>query len=702
MQACYKIYSVFLIVVLFCSSLQSNVLALIPNDPLYEKQWYLEAINAPAAWDLFLGSRTVTVAVIDTGIDRNHPDINFWRNNDEIPNDGIDNDSNGYKDDIYGWNFIENNNDIYPDLKNITEETKDIVHHGTIVAGIIAGIPNNREGISGVSWKAEIMPIKIARTSGVTTTTVMAEALRYAVDNGAEVINISLTSVDNIFDPTFQDGIEYAYGKNILVVAAVGNSNILVAPRGEHETAKAVYPACFYGDSGDRIVLGVGASDRVNNKASFSNYGSRCVEISAPGVEMISTLFYDPNSVDYKELYGGPWFGTSFSAPIVSGAAAYVRSINKNIDVKELMRLLKNTGDNFIVTDESFSNQLGSRLNLQKLIQAVLSGSTPIENKVVDVIKKEAPVPQHLVVLGSARPVTFYTAPYRLGVPEVIAYNDDLTEKSRFTAYNSWETDGVRVVRYYIPGGLPSIVTAPGPGAKPFIRFFTDGGILLREFLAYNESFKGGVQLAIANTDGVGFDEIVTVPESKGGPHVRIFDMDGVVKSQFFAHDKSYRGGLSIATGDINGDGLDEIIVGLGVGAEPLVKIFDYKGTLIKEFKAYESNFRGGISVSTGDVNGDGIIDIITGARQGGGPQVKIFSGEGALIREFFAYDKGFRGGILLQTVDIGQDGKTEIIVTPQGKGGPHVRIFDGGGNVVRQFFSYDRLFRGGVWIYGY
>lgn len=670
---------------------QTPVLAFIPNDTFYDQQWYLEKIHASEAWDMTLGHRNVIVAVIDTGIDITHPDINFWHNSNEIPADSVDNDHNGYVDDVSGWNFADQNNNVMPDITTVHKGSEDIIHHATSVAGIIGAIPNNNEGIAGVSWKAEIMPLKIANAGGSTTTAIIVDAIRYAVDNGAEVINISLVSVDSSYDEAFRGAIDYAYKNNVLVVAAAGNGDEDLAPHGFDLNKHPVYPACFVDNNLNRLSLGVGATDRNDEKAVFSNYGNTCVDVSAPGVEMISTLFTEKNNSNLTNQYGGYWAGTSFATPLVSGAAAYMRSINPDISVQEMMQILRNSGDNLIIQDESLSGQLGVRLNLADVVRAVNTNSIPEEKKVKDTLEEEQVAqPNQIVVYGGKRPLTYYTAPYQSGIPEVSILNNDFTLKKRFLAYNTWETDGIEVHPFIDNTSIPNIVTAPGPGASPYIRLFTEGGILTQEFLAYSNSFKGGVHLAVGNVDSDDDYEMITVPRSHGGPHVRIFDKTGNLKGQFFAYDSSYRGGLQVTTGDVTGDGIDEIIIGLGSNAEPRVKIFTMKGELLSEFMAYAPTFNGGVSVIAADVTGDGITDIITGARRGGGPHIRIFDMHGNVLSQFFAYDLTFRGGVLLGRYDENQDGVADILVTPQGNE-VQTKVFNWQGTLVNDFFPYGK-----------
>lgn len=690
-----KIICIILIGIVFF--VPNLTFAFLPNDTFYDRQWYLEKIKAPEAWDKTFGNKTVIVAVVDTGIDVNHPDINFWRNTNEIPNDGIDNDKNGYIDDVRGWNFVDNDNNLKPDIKNISSENKEIIHHATIVSGIIGGIPNNGVGISGVSWKAEIMPLKIANTDGYTTTSIISEAILYAVDNGAGVINVSLVSVDNFYDEYFRNAVQYAYDKNVVVVSASGNGNKEIAPNGFDLNVKPVYPACFKSSTEKRITIGVSATDKNDNKTSFSNYGSSCVDVSAPGVEVFSTLYTENLT---GELYGGNWFGTSFSAPLVSGAVAYAKSINPQITIEEVIKILRNSGDNIILTEEKYSGQLGTRLNLLKVVEAVLASVVPEEKQVKDTIIEDRDKPQkQTIVFGNQEPNIFYGAHYSNGLPEVVILNDDMSVKNRFFAFNPWETDGLDIKQIKTTGNLPGVVVAPNKNGESLVRIFTDGGVLLKEFNAYSKTFKGGVNLAVGNIDFDSDPEIITAPKQNGGPHIRIFDKKGKLKYQFFAHNKSYRGGLQIAVGDINGDSVNEIIVGLGQNEEPIIKVFNFKGELIKEFNAYAKTFKGGVSVGVADLNNDGKDEIITGAKKGGGPHIRIFNESGILINQFFAYDKLYRGGILLEKVDLNRDGKYEILVSPQSSGESKVKVFDINGTLLKEFIPFDKFTNSGVSI---
>lgn len=185
-------------------------------------------------------------------------------------------------------------------------------------------------------------------------------------------------------------------------------------------------------------------------------------------------------------------------------------------------------------------------------------------------------------------------------------------------------------------------------------------GIKLAAFYPYG-NYRGRINLAAEIKNGK-VSQIITGPNGGGGAQVSIFSPQGKLLGSFFAYDKKYRTGVHVALADLNGDGQMEIITGPGSGSEPMVKIFTPQGKLQTSFLAYDKNFKGGVSVATGDVNGDGRIEIITGPGIGGGPHVRVFSQAGKVLASFFAYDKNYRGGIRVTVSDINSDGQAEIL----------------------------------------
>src|SRR5258705_6464508 len=248
------------------------------------------------------------------------------------------------------------------------------------------------------------------------------------------------------------------------------------------------------------------------------------------------------------------------------------------------------------------------------------------------------------------------------------------------------------------------VVTGPDAGHAPVVKLTVDTGqgndtINLQ---AYQNSFQGGVRVAVSDVNGDGVPDIITAPGPGRGALIRVFDgRNSRLIASMLSYSGFFRGGVFVAAGDGNGDGRAEIIVGPDIGAPPLVRVFDGKtGKVLKSFFAYSALFTGGVRMAAGDVNGDGTSDIITGAGLGGSPQVKVFSGRDLdLLQSFFAYDPAFAGGVYVAAGDVTADGSADIITGAGPGGGPHVKVFDGGGSpqLLLSFFAFDANFQGGV-----
>ncbi|MBI5038136.1 MAG: FG-GAP repeat protein, partial [Candidatus Kerfeldbacteria bacterium] len=175
------------------------------------------------------------------------------------------------------------------------------------------------------------------------------------------------------------------------------------------------------------------------------------------------------------------------------------------------------------------------------------------------------------------------------------------------------------------------------------------------------------------------------------------FDARGNSLYSFFAYATTFRGGVNVAAGDVNGDGVDEIITGAGAGGAPHVRVFDARGNSLYSFFAYATTFRGGVNVAAGDVLGNYAEEIITGTGPGSAPHVRIFDQSGVSLAGFFAYATTFRGGVNVAAGDMDSDGINEIVTAPAGSGGPHVRVFSGTGIAESQLFAFPTSYRGSV-----
>lgn len=281
-------------------------------DPLYESSWYLDAIRAPESWKTTMGSRSTTIAVIDSGADYNHPELNksIKRNEADCDFDGRDSDRNGFVDDCVGWNFSEEMSLPWDDTG-----------HGTFIGGIISGELNNGLGTSGVCPNCSLLPIRFMDSDGLGDTEDAIRGIKYAVKMGVSVINLSFAGEG--YDQELRNALKEALAKDIVVVAAAGND-------GENNDKNEIYPANYKLPN----LISVAASKKDTNLWAYSNYGLRRVQIAAPGVNV------------WGPWIDGKWYrsqGTSFATPIVAGAAGLIRSANPNLTAAEVVSIIEAT-----------------------------------------------------------------------------------------------------------------------------------------------------------------------------------------------------------------------------------------------------------------------------------------------------------------------------------------------------------------------
>jgi len=235
----------------------------------------------------------------------------------------------------------------------------------------------------------------------------------------------------------------------------------------------------------------------------------------------------------------------------------------------------------------------------------------------------------------------------------------------------------------------------------PQVNVYDQTGFLY-SVMAYDPAFGGGVRVAMGDINFDGVPDLVTAPGPTGGPDIRVFDgVTHALINEFLAYDLAFTGGVFVALGDVNGDNFLDIVTGAGAGGGPHVKaFFGTNGVLVSSFFAYAASFTGGVAVAAGDVTGDGIAEIITGPGTGGGPHVREFNAAGGVVNEFLAYDPAFFGGIFVAAGDIDGDSKADVITSAGRGGGPHVKAFNGlTSATIASFLAYDPNFRGGVTV---
>jgi hypothetical protein len=288
--------------------------AAVPTDPYYGLEWHLPKINAPTAWDTTTGSSAVTIAILDSGVDASHPDLAPLM--------------------VPGWNYYDNNAD-----------TRDITGHGTGVAGAAVAAANNGMGVAGVAWDCRLMPLRVSDTNGYGSSSAMASALIWAADHGARVANLSFSGVAKL--PSIISAAQYFQSKGGVVTASAGNAGT------------------FDSSPTNPYFLVVSGTDANDLLASWSNTGNN-IDLSAPGAVILTTM----QGGGY-----GSGSGTSFSAPVVAGAAALVISANPTLPGTQVQNILKQTADDLGSAGWDTSYGAG-RLNVGSAV-LLAAGSTP-------------------------------------------------------------------------------------------------------------------------------------------------------------------------------------------------------------------------------------------------------------------------------------------------------------------------------------
>lgn len=437
-----------------------------PNDPQYVSQWHLSKIQADQAWNISQGLNTIKIAVVDDGFLLNHEDLSskWYINPNEIQNNNIDDDNNGYIDDWRGWDAAENDKD--PSAFN---PTNSYFTHGTHVAGIVGASTNNSLGIASISNNCKLIPVKIGNDAQGSLTGAYA-GVEYAIISGAQVINMSWGGSG--FSATYQALFNLAKNKGIVCVAAAGNSS----------TSMPMYPAAY------NNVISVASSTNTDVLSSFTNYGSS-IDVTAPGSNILSTLAGNISSY-------GTLSGTSMASPLVAGLCGLMISNNNGITPDSVEACLKRSCDNIDSQNPLYIGQFGAgRINAFKSLQctqkAPISDFEALDtfqctNKTVNYVSKSSgiqPLTYSWFFPGGTLPTSSLANPQvTYSTPGL--YSATLTVTNNFGSHSTTKSNIVRIGtptaklsgrKYTTYGTNTAIISIEFTGNPPYAITLSDG-----------------------------------------------------------------------------------------------------------------------------------------------------------------------------------------------------------------------------------
>jgi thermitase len=648
---------IFSIVCIFLFCLITPVFALESNDP-YQYQWAYDDIGVYDAWDITTGSSEIVVAILDNGFDTFHDELkeNAWKNIDEIPNNMIDDDNNGYIDDVWGWNFIPEdrngdgeideveqlgNNDPRSRVNNISSQAIEdgLVHHGTLVAGIIGAKGNNTIDGAGLNWDVQLMNVKIIKEDGWGDIEVAARAVRYAVDNGADIINMSI--VGHVYSESLEKSIEYAHDNDVIVVAAAGNEgiNMNILPQ---------YPVCFDSQKEYTSIIGVSAVDRAHFFASFSNGGSECIDITAPGVNISSTLRFDADN-NLDKQYGGNWNGTSFAAPFVSGAVALVKSIQPFWDAQQIIEALFSSvhrttpnddqayanlyGNGFLQVGSliDYANTFVNRYDLLGFL--VFDDEKSIKSDFEHEIEFEAPplfISESLLGMKvrDEKNSFIFTAPVEVGLHSIVYSWNSETQVTTPLILNVRNIEQWFIGDFLEDSALEYVFVTKDDSETSIMVFDLNGKKILKKELEGSYSGKWKVYSKKYEKN-----KIVFINKSETGASVNVFsDTFGLSQKIVL---EGYSDMKEIIP--VNFDEDDEVEVAFIAKKNRYQLYFaDDNGSAFRYFSAYTENGIQFAHMFAGDIDNDGVDDILTYNKDNNYP-VRVWNTKGKKLYEYFS-----------------------------------------------------------------
>jgi hypothetical protein len=563
-------------------------------------------MRSTAGWDRSTGANTVTIAIVDTGVDWNHPDLaaNIWSNTDEVAGDNDDDDANGFNDDVRGWDFVDVTTTtpfaVGEDIGPPDNDPMDFYSHGTEMAGVALAVGNNGVGMTGMTWNCKIMPLKVGiaeRDSGnaYILSSWISDAVMYAARNGAQVINLSL--VDNNWPDAVKDAIDFAYTQGAVVVAAAGN----------HDAGFPTYPAAY-----DKVI-GVAATDPSDQRSIWgtpqpkffqgnaSNYGT-WVKVAAPGSNIHTTTF-----------------DNSYSTAFVSGLAALIRSLRPSLTNAQVMKIISSTADR--VTSDKYIGT--GRINVDRAL-----AMTAVPTAEITSPAHEQVIAANVTVTGSAG--TSYRLEYAQGIyPAAWTLIANSGQAVTNGTLGTWDVSALQDNRAY------TLRLTVGSGANVSIDekvVYIQKNVQAGWPRALDGTLTGG--LLMGDIDGGADQEIVALTvRSLGGPQtttdLHILKSNGA-EALGWPKTSLHRDTGHASLADITGDGQLEILVsGYDFGfpnSTTRFHVFDRQGNYIPGWPQMFVSSHGIVSQApaVGDLDNNGTPEIVFAGKNDSKAQIAM------------------------------------------------------------------------------
>ena len=710
-----------------------------PNDPLFSRQWNLAVINTPSAWDvdttapLYGGDPAVVVAVIDTGVAFENyqsylqaPDLastTIWTNPDEIGGDGIDNDGNGLIDDVAGWDFV--NNDSHPN---------DDHGHGTHIAGTIAGSTNNSLSTAGIAFQTTIMPLKGLDEDGNGSTTTITAAITYAVTNGADIINLSLGGDQD--DPLLKQVIQNAVARGVVIVAAAGNtgeasityparySEVVAVGASQYDSQRAPYS-----NTGLELdLIAPGGNVLIDQNADGFPDGILQQTCTDGSCATFDNFFYSGTSQAAAHVSGVAALLAACGAPpgniaatlnstatdvgvvgrddqtgagLLNAAAALTAAgcvVDQPVAPGPITAQAGSVASRPLSADQiwpyrqptfSWSGPAGASYQLQwGLVGRTPTAATQILTTYQPSISDEGTYQLRVVSVDAlGRISTEQTFRYRYRQPVILAADSNRTSQIHLIRPRPKLlrelSNPLGQVQLQLAGGVlkadgTTVVLVTGYERGRTVQVLNTRGQKLRILTPFGQNFTGQLEAVLLTRRGQ--DSLIAVASKTNGAAVAWYTATGRLLARQTIYGK-YRGGLTLAAVDLDGDGNDELAVAQRAGSE--VRIYNNRRQRQAVWQPSGKKFTAGWILTAGDGDGDGLDEIIISPRTSGKKHaVLVLDQSGHRLRKWTIT---MTGEIALQTLDADGDGRDDLLVGPL-SGKPVVQQWSLNGWKQRQY----------------